>query len=98
MARGGMGSVIEAEDRKLGRTVALKVMAFDAFSDEGLRQRFVREAHILARLAHPNIVPIYDIVWEDGSPQFYTMKLVRGHTLQEILDGLSNGDSEILNS
>jgi serine/threonine protein kinase len=98
IARGGMGSVIEAEDRKLGRTVALKVMAFDAFSDEGLRRRFVREAHILARLAHPNIVPIYDIVWEDGSPQFYTMKLVRGHTLQEILDGLSNGDSEILNS
>jgi serine/threonine protein kinase/WD40 repeat protein len=96
IARGGMGSVIEAEDRKLGRKVALKVMAFDAFSDDSLRRRFVREAKVLAKLAHPNIVPVYDIVWEDGNPQFYTMKLVQGRTLQEVLDGLREGDAGVV--
>ncbi len=91
IARGGMGSILVAEDRKLGRKVALKVMTFDAYADEAMRRRFVREAHVLARLAHPNIVPIHDIVWEGEIPQFYTMKLVRGRTLQAILDGLRQG-------
>ena len=75
LARGGMGSVLVAEDRKLGRKVALKAMSLDAWADETHRRRFVREAQVLARLAHPNIVPIYDLVWEDDVPQFYTGKV-----------------------
>lgn len=96
IARGGMGSVLQAEDAKLKRTVALKAMLMDADSDVGLRQRFIREAEVLAMLAHPNIVPIYDIVWEDGVPLFYTMKLVRGRTLQAIINDLRAQDAGTL--
>ncbi len=92
IARGGMGSILEAEDAKLKRTVAVKVMLFDAHADESVRQRFVREAEVLALLAHPNIVPIHDIVWDDGMPLFYTMKRVNGRTLQAILHGLRKED------
>ncbi len=83
-----MGSVMEAQDEKLGRTVAVKIMLQDADADPVMRQRFLREAEVLAQLAHPNIVPIHDIVWEDGLPLFYAMKLVNGRILQAILDDL----------
>ena len=96
IATGGMGSIMEADDVKLSRTVAIKVMLLDAGADAALRRRFVREAEILAMLAHPNIVPIYDIVWEDGLPLFYSMKLVKGRTLQEILDALLQHDAAAL--
>jgi serine/threonine protein kinase len=80
-----MGRILEADDRKLKRVVAIKVMLADAMEDAQSRRRFVREAEVLSLLAHPNIVPIYDIVWEGGRPRFYAMKLVKGRTLQEIL-------------
>jgi len=51
---------------------------------------------VLAKLAHPNIVPIYDIVWEDGMPLFYSMKLVKGRTLQAILNDLRNTAPDVL--
>ena len=93
IARGGSGSILQAEDLKLKRTVALKVLNFDAHADETMRQRFVREAELLAMLAHPNIVPVYDLVWENGMPLFYSMKLVKGRTLQAILNDLRQGDN-----
>jgi eukaryotic-like serine/threonine-protein kinase len=96
IARGGMGSVLQAEDAKLKRTVALKAMLMDADSDPGSRQRFIREAEVLAMLSHPNIVPIYDLVWEDNVPLFYTMKLVRGRTLQAIINDLRTQNAETL--
>ncbi|MEQ1862137.1 MAG: WD40 repeat domain-containing serine/threonine-protein kinase, partial [Chthoniobacteraceae bacterium] len=92
IARGGMGYILEAEDVKLKRTVAAKLMIFDSDTDEGIKQRFLREAEVLALLSHPNIVPIHDIVWEDGVPLFYTMKRVNGRTLQAILADLRKED------
>jgi serine/threonine protein kinase len=76
IARGGIGSVLEAEDTKLKRSVAVKIMMQDADANEMMRHRFVREAEILATLDHPNIVPVYDIVWEDEIPLLYSMKKV----------------------
>ncbi len=96
IARGGMGYILEAEDTKLKRTVAAKLMIFDSDADEGMKQRFLREAEVLARLEHPNIVPIHDIVWEAGVPLFYTMKRVNGRTLQAILNDLRNEDAAAL--
>ena len=96
IATGGMGSILQAEDGKLKRSVAIKVMLLDAGADEWVRRRFLREAEVLAMLAHPNIVPIHDIVWEDGLPLFYSMKLVKGRTLQAILDDLRAGHPETL--
>ena len=77
-----MGSVWEAEDEALGRTVALKVLDLP---DEGgdLASRLRREARVLARLEHPGIVPVHDAgTLADGRP-FYAMKLVRGERLDE---------------
>lgn len=96
IARGGMGYILEAEDTKLSRKVAAKLMIFEGGSDEAIKRRFLREAEVLARLAHPNIVPIHDIVWEDGVPLFYTMKRVKGRTLQFVLSGLKNGEPSAL--
>ncbi|MDF1754479.1 MAG: protein kinase [Verrucomicrobiales bacterium] len=88
IARGGMGSIRVAEDNKLRRSVAIKVMHRDAAASSSAQARFLLEAEVLAELAHPNIVPIHDIVWEDGCPLFYSMKLVKGRTLQAIIDEL----------
>ena len=78
-ARGGMGRVLLARDRRLGRTVALKELHADA--GPGAAGRFVREALVTARLQHPAIVPVYEAGrWPDGRP-FYAMKLVEGRSL-----------------
>ncbi len=78
-ARGGLGTVRRAEDRKLGRPVAIKELLR---LDEASVQRFVREAEITARLQHPGIVPLHDLGRDaDGRP-FLCMKLVDGDTLE----------------
>lgn len=84
--RGGMGTVYVAHDRVLGREVAVK--ALDVADRKGARAaRLTREAHILARLDHPAIVPVHDAgVLPDGRT-FYVMKLVRGRRLDEVLAG-----------
>ncbi len=88
IARGGMGSVLEAQDRKLERTVAVKVMLSEMTTDAVQRQRFVNEALVLGRLEHPNIVPVHDLGLDPQGQLYYTMKLVKGHTLQGILNDL----------
>ena len=94
LGRGGMGSVVAAADKVLERTVALKVMLPGPNESQASRIRFEREARVLARLEHPNIVPVHATgTTEDGRP-FYTMKLVKGRTLQSILDGLLKGEAE----
>jgi WD40 repeat protein len=81
-ARGGLGRVLEAEDTRLHRVVAVKELLQRDPSSEA---RFVREAFVTARLEHPAIVPVYDVATgEDGAP-FYVMKLVSGRTLEELV-------------
>ncbi|MEO8701160.1 MAG: serine/threonine-protein kinase [Kofleriaceae bacterium] len=76
LASGGMGRITKAQDRRLGRDVAIKEVL-----DPKLRARFEREAMITARLQHPAIVPIYEAgTWPNGAA-FYTMRLVWGGTL-----------------
>lgn len=83
---GGMGTVYVARDRVLERDVAVKVL--DVADHKGSRAaRLTREAHILARLDHPGIVPVHDAgVLPDGRA-YYVMKLVRGRRLDEVLAG-----------
>lgn len=96
IARGGMGTVLEAEDLNTGRTVAIKKMlAGSAASAEG-QFRFQQEARIMGFLEHSNIVPMHELgVNEKGIP-YYTMKRVRGLTLQQILSGIKAGDDELI--
>lgn len=95
LSRGGMGVVFDAHDAKLDRSVAMKVMLHpDAGAEE--RLRFLQEASVLGKLAHPNIVPIYDVGTDELGRPFYTMKLVGGSTLQDILQRLKAGEPDAL--
>jgi serine/threonine-protein kinase len=80
IARGGMGSTLEAEHRRLGREVAMKVMRIEASASESARARFIREAAVLARPEHPNVVPIHELGRDAEQRLFYTLKLVQGRT------------------
>lgn len=81
---GGMGTVYVARDRVLEREVAVKVL--DVADQSGSRAaRLQREAHILARLDHPAIVPVHDAGTLPDGRTFYVMKLVRGRRFDEVL-------------
>jgi len=80
--RGGLGRVLRAHDRELGRDVAIKELI--SRGDIG-EVRFLREALITARLEHPGIVPVHEAGrWPDGTP-FYAMKLVAGRSLRVLI-------------
>ena len=81
-ARGGLGRIVKARDHRLHRTVAIKELLQRTPSTEA---RFVREALITARLEHPGIVPVHEAGrWPSGDP-YYSMKLVSGRTLKELI-------------
>lgn len=84
LGKGGMGEVWEAEDLRLGRRVALKVIPPELAADADRLRRFEREARAVAALNHPNIVTLFSIEESDGRP-FITMELVHGQTLSELL-------------
>ena len=80
---GGMGDVYLAEDTKLDRKVALKVLPPEMATGER-RMRFEREAKAVAALDHPNIVTIHSVEEAEGV-HFITMQLVKGKTLTELI-------------
>ena len=89
IGKGGMGEVLLAHDRRIGRDVAVKRLHSGAPSEEDLR-RFMREARIQARLEHPAIVPVYELGRDPSGRPFFAMKRVAGVTLGE---RLSRGDA-----
>jgi serine/threonine protein kinase len=86
VGRGGMAYVYRAEDRRLGRMVALKVLAPELTDNESFRRRFLRESQMAASIDHPNIVPIYDAGEADGL-LFIVMRYVDGTDLKAVLSG-----------
>jgi serine/threonine protein kinase len=89
VARGGMGVVYAAEDEKLQRRVALKVL--DVPGTEGdLANRLLREARVLARLEHPGIVPVHDVGTLADGRVFYTMKFVEGQRLDKYIEKVNS--------
>jgi serine/threonine protein kinase len=85
IARGGMGVVYAAEDEKLQRRVALKVLDVPG-TDGDLANRLMREARVLARLEHPGIVPVHDVGTLADGRVFYTMKFVEGQRLDKFIE------------
>jgi eukaryotic-like serine/threonine-protein kinase len=85
VGRGGMAEVWAATDEVLEREVAVKVLSSRFRNDDGFQRRFRREAQQSAGLNHPNIVAVYDTGAHDGLP-FIVMELVRGRSLDRILD------------
>ncbi|MEE8702962.1 Stk1 family PASTA domain-containing Ser/Thr kinase [Bifidobacterium crudilactis] len=105
IGRGGMAEVHVAQDARLGRTVAIKIMRSDLTNDEIFLSRFRREAHSVAQLNNPNIVSIYDsgeetLVDENGNHErvpYLVMEYVKGQTLRDIIKSngpLSQRDAE----
>ena len=86
IARGGMGSVLKGRDPDLGRDVALKVLRDDFRDQPAMVCRFVEEAQIGGQLQHPGIVPIYELGTMADRRPFFSMKLVKGHTLSHLLN------------
>jgi serine/threonine protein kinase/tetratricopeptide (TPR) repeat protein len=82
---GGMGEVLKAKDKRLGRTVAVKVLPTHLSSDSERRGRFEREARAASALNHPNITTVYDI-GEDKGTHYIVMELVEGKTFRELMD------------
>jgi eukaryotic-like serine/threonine-protein kinase len=87
IARGGMGVVFKARQKKANRIVALKMILSGTLADVEEVRRFYVEAEAAANLDHPNIVPVYDVGEIDGQ-HYFTMGFVDGHSLQaEVRDG-----------
>ncbi|MCE9583951.1 MAG: protein kinase [Planctomycetes bacterium] len=91
IGRGGLGRVVEARDLELDRIVAVKLV-LDDLPDE-LKERFLREARLTARLEHPNIVPVHGLVTPAGEAPMLAMKRVRGRDLGAVLRALAKGDA-----
>jgi serine/threonine protein kinase len=91
---GGMGEVYRARDPRLNRDVAVKVLPADRLTDEGRRQRFLREARAAATLSHPHIVTVYEVESADGV-DFLVMEYVRGKSLDALIPrgGLRLGET-----
>jgi serine/threonine-protein kinase len=94
LGRGGMGVVWRAQDERLGREVALKVLHSWVADDPELRERFDREASALARLEHPNVVRLYDVL-EDRGQTVLVLELVEGDGLHRIASGRRLGWEEV---
>ena len=85
IGEGGMGAVYRAEDTRLGRPVAIKVLTAVTLSDKERLQRFEQEARATGMLNHPNLLTIYDVGNAEGTP-FLVSELLEGETLRERLD------------
>lgn len=82
---GGMGEVIKCSDKTIGRTVAMKVMRKENAQIEMQRLRFLEEAQITGQLEHPNIVPIHELGQDEEGNLYFTMKMVKGRSLEELI-------------
>src|SRR5919198_4368721 len=84
LSRGGMDMLYLAEDDRLGRKVAVKVIAPELAEDAEFRDRFLRESRLAASIDHPHIIPIYEAGETEGS-LFLAMRYVDGSDLKDLL-------------
>ncbi|MHC4777365.1 MAG: FG-GAP-like repeat-containing protein [Planctomycetota bacterium] len=93
IGRGGMGVILRTRDVRLDREVAKKVLLHGRPSQV---RRFLREARLTGRLEHPNIPPVHALGVDEGGRNFFTMKIVEGETLAEILDKICKKEKAYL--
>src|SRR5262245_57528131 len=83
---GGMGEVYRARDTRLGRDVAIKVIAAAQVNEPNRLRRFEQEARAAATLNHPNVLAVHDVGSHDGLP-YIVSELLEGETLAERISG-----------
>lgn len=86
IARGGKSIIQSCKDMHLGRVICYKTLRPEFAEDKIEQQRFLREARVSAMLQHPNTVPTYEVGRTPKGHYYFTMKLVHGYTLRELLD------------
>jgi serine/threonine-protein kinase len=94
MARGGMGVILKGRDNDLGRDLAVKVLLESHRNKPELVRRFVEEAQIAGQLQHPGVVPVYELGCFGDARPYFTMKLVKGRTLAQILAERTGAESD----
>ncbi|MCB9543058.1 MAG: SUMF1/EgtB/PvdO family nonheme iron enzyme [Myxococcales bacterium] len=94
IARGGVGVIHLVRDRELMRTLVMKTLIDGSQVSDYVLQKFVEEAQVTAQLEHPNIVPVHDFGYFSGGEVFFTMKLVQGRTLKDIIKRLKAGEPD----
>ena len=95
IARGGMGLIYKAFDTQTERDVAYKVIHPELQSNAQMLERFTYEAETAARLEHPHIMPVYDSGMDLQGRPFYTMKLLQGKTLAQLIESVEKNESQI---
>ena len=85
LGRGGMGVVYRADDDRLGRSAAVKVIAPEQAGDAAFRRRFLEESRAAAAIDHPNVLPVYE-AGEEGGVLFLVTRMVEGADLAELLE------------
>ncbi len=91
LGEGGMGTVLLCEDVQVGRRIALKKLKGSRGNNASAMARFVREARVQGQLEHPAVLPVYDLGVDEAGAVYFTMKRVRGRTLEEVLSDLKTG-------
>jgi WD40 repeat protein len=90
LARGGMGVILAGLDPTIRRELVIKVLQEDVAGSSEAHARFVEEAQIQGQLEHPGICPVHELGVDAQGRPFFTMKEVKGRSLQQILDAPSN--------
>lgn len=97
VGQGGMGIIRSVEDKNLNRTLAMKILSPKYVQDTGIVEAFLEEASLTAQLQHPNIIPVHDIgILPETDNHFYTMKLVDGGSLQDVIDEIKSGNEDYI--
>lgn len=86
IAKGGKCLIQSCKDYHLSRTIAHKSLLREIADDPFEQKRFLREARVTAMLQHPNTIPVYELSRDNRGHYYFTMKLVEGYTLREVLD------------
>ncbi len=86
IAKGGKSLIKSCKDMHLNRVIAYKTLRPELVDDEIEKTRLLREARVSAMLQHPNTIPVYEVGRDNRGNYYFTMKLVHGYTLREIMD------------
>jgi serine/threonine protein kinase/predicted Zn-dependent protease len=95
IGRGGMGLVLKGRDDALKRDIAIKMLLPDARESSTKEMRFIMEAQIAGQLEHPGIVPVHYLNWDASGAGFFSMKLVSGTSLHELLERWHKTDTKV---
>jgi|GEM_PF-1406589 len=95
IGRGGMGVILQGSDEKLKRLVAIKVLLPEVQNDPQHRYRFVEEARLTGQLEHPGVVPVHLLGEDDQGREYFSMKLVSGRSLHDVLADWHAGEGSV---